>query len=139
MSVERNKDTLRRIIEEGWNRTDTSVLPELIDTAFSFRNPLGEFRGPDGFAKMVSTVKASFPDIHYDIDEMIGEGDTICARVTWTGTHKGKYLGIPPTGKQVRMSSAFFFRFKDGKEVDGLGFGDSLNLFRQLGVRPPGF
>ena len=72
------------------------------------------------------------------INDMVAEGDTVAIRFTYTGTHLGESFGIPPTGKSVTMDECLFFRFENGMETDEWIYSDSLALFQQLGVSPPG-
>jgi predicted ester cyclase len=68
---------------------------------------------------------------------MVAEGDTVAVRYTMTATFKGELMGIPPTGKQIKIPGAFFYRFKGGKEVEALPFSDMLTFYRQLGIPIP--
>ena len=65
---------------------------------------------------------------------MIAEGGTVAARVFWTGTHRGSFLGIAPTGRTVRQKQMHFMRFKNGQMIDHLAVRDDLCLRQQLGV-----
>jgi predicted ester cyclase len=87
---------------------------------------------------MAVGFRAIFPDFHIVIDDIIGEGDKLAVHFTETGTMKGELMGIPPTGKKFNITVAYFYRFVDGKVAEVLAFGDTLSLYQQLGVRPPG-
>ena len=138
MSVEQNKATLRRIVEEVFNKGDMSVVPELISPEYSYHNPMGmEFKGPDGFVQFVQMERNVFPDIHVTIDDMIGEGDKLAARLSFTGTFKGKFGDFEPTGNKVSHTAAYFYRYADGKEVEALPFTDMLPMYQQMGISPP--
>jgi len=138
MSAEENKAASRRIMEEVWNKGNLEVVDELIAYNYVARGfPGGEFNGPDGFRQFVIMERTAFPDFHITIDDMVAEGDRVAVRFTLTGTHDGDLMGIAPTGKKVTMTGAAFSRFAGGKEVETLGFSDSLALFQQLGVAPP--
>jgi len=67
---------------------------------------------------------------------MVAEGDKVAARVTWTGTHKGEIMGIPPTNKKVTISLITISRIAGGKIVEDHGQFDALGLMRQLGAVP---
>ena len=133
MSVEQNKATLRRMYEEVWNRGNMSVIPELIALNYHF----GERKGPEGWRQIVTTMRTAFPDVHYTIDQIVGEGEWLAYRVSVRGTFKGRYGNIEPTGKQFNSTQAFFSLFKDGKLMTAIGFGDTLSFYQQLGVKPP--
>ena len=82
-------------------------------------------------------LRNAFPDYHSTIDDMVAEGDTVAIRFTIRGTFNGEMMGMAPTGRQINMPEAYFFRFEGGKVVATLGFRDSLTMFQQLGVSPP--
>jgi steroid delta-isomerase-like uncharacterized protein len=137
MSVEKNKTNIRRHVEELWNKGDLAVADKIISPDYVYHNPLGEFKGPEGFKQMVAMELKSFPDIHFTIDDMVAEGDKVAVRYTFTGTFKGDFAGMAPTGKGFKMTAAFFYRFKDGKQVEALPFADNLTFYQQLGISPP--
>ena len=138
MSVEENKAVLHRHVEELFNKGDLAVADEVISADYVYHSPLGiEFKGPEGVKQMVAMGHDAFPDLHFTIDDMVAEGDKVAVRYTYTGTHKGEYMGIAPTGKKINMTTAIFYRFVGGKEVEAISYGDTLALYQQLGVSPP--
>ena len=138
MGVEENKVTLRyKHVEELFNKGNLSIADEIISPNYVYHSPAGEYKGPEGVKQMVQAWRDAFPDGRFVIDDMVGEGDKVAVRYTMTGTHKGDYMGIPPTGKHVNITAAFFYSFENGKEVEALPFSDSLSLFQQLGISPP--
>jgi steroid delta-isomerase-like uncharacterized protein len=139
MSVENNKEIIRhKHIEEIFHKGNLAVADEIISPDYVYHGPLGEYKGVEGFKKMITEARNAFPDIHYEIEDMVGEGDKLAVHYTMTATHKGTIMGIPATGKKVEQSQAFFYRFKDGKEVEALPFSDMLSFFQQLGITPSG-
>jgi hypothetical protein len=88
------------------------------------------------FKQMESEWYDAFPDLHVTIDDMVAEGDKVAIRITWTGTHKGEIMGIPPTNKKVTGSLIAIDRFAGGKIVEDNGQFDALGLMRQLGLDP---
>jgi predicted ester cyclase len=137
MSVEKNKATIRRVVEEVFNRGNVSIIPELIDPEYVYRSTFGEYKGPEGFKRLVLEERAAIPDEHMQIDEMIGEGDRLAVRLSWTGTFTGKWGPLEPTGRKINMTAAFFYRFRDGKEVEAIPFANMLVFFQQLGIPVP--
>jgi steroid delta-isomerase-like uncharacterized protein len=139
MSVEQNKETIHRHVEEIFNKGKLAVADEIVSPEYVYHGPIGEYKGLEGFKQMVAMALKIFPDIHYTIDDMVAEGDKIAIRYTMTGTFQGEFMGFPPTGKRIKMSQAFFYRFKNGKEVEALPFSDNLDMYRQMGIPiPPG-
>ena len=78
----------------------------------------------------------AFPDMHAAIDDEISEGDRIVIRSTWSGTHTGEFLGIPPSGKTLRITATGFFRVRDGKITENRVNFDALGMLQQMGVVP---
>src|SRR5215467_397593 len=102
MWVEHNKSLVRRYYEELWNRWDFRLADELIGELITFRGSLGvSVQGREGFKDYMRTVRLAFPDFHNDVEELIGEGHRVVARLTYTGTHQGELFGIGATGRRV--------------------------------------
>ena len=76
----------------------------------------------------------AFPDIKHGIDYMIAEADRVSVRVTLTGTHKGEFMRIPPTGNKIKYTAMLEGRFSEGKIVEVWGTVDLLTLMQQLGL-----
>jgi steroid delta-isomerase-like uncharacterized protein len=130
-----NKTLIRRYYDDLWNKWDLAVADEIIAPDISFRGSLAvTANGLKEFKDYVGVVRAAFPDFYNSIDELIAEGGTVVARLTYTGTHRGKLFGIAPTGNRVTYSGIAVFKIKDGKIRDGWVLGDTQSLFRQLGV-----
>jgi predicted ester cyclase len=135
VSVENNKSLVRRYYEKLWNTWDLGVADEMIAPDIAFRGSLGlTTRGLEGFKQYAATVRAAFPDFHNTIEDLIAEGDTVVARLIYSGTHRGPLFGIAPTGKQVTYAGVAIFRITGSKIVDGWVMGDTLGLLRQLGA-----
>jgi steroid delta-isomerase-like uncharacterized protein len=140
VSVEANKAIVRRYYAELWNRWELALIDELIAPDITFRGSLGmTAHGRDGFAAYLAAVRAAFPDFHNAVDELIGEGDRVVARLTYRGTHRGAIFELPPTGSAIEYGGIAIFRIAAGRIADGWVLGDTLSLLRQLGARaiPP--
>lgn len=133
MSVEDNKNLVRRYYDELWNKWNLDAAEELIPPDISFRGSLAvTVHGLRGFKDYVEHVRATFPDFHNTIDGLIAEGDEVVARLTYRGTHRGELFGIAPTGKRVTYSGVAIFLIADGKIKDGWVLGDTMGLKSQL-------
>jgi predicted ester cyclase len=66
-------------------------------------------------------LRTAFPDLHFEMEELIAEGDAVAGRLTMSGTHEGPLMGTPPTGRSVRQDHMHFVRFEDGKAVEHWG------------------
>jgi steroid delta-isomerase-like uncharacterized protein len=128
-----NKSLICRYYEEMWNRWDLSLADELIAEGMSFRGSLGiAVQGREGFRDYMRTVRRAFPDFNNRIEELVAEGDTVAARLTYTGTHQGELFGMAPTGRRVTFQGAAFFRIAAGRITEGWVLGDVHGLMRQL-------
>jgi len=137
MSTEENKAKQRRVWEEIFNKGDLSVVPELFAPNYVYHGPVGmEYKGPEGFKQMVTMFHTAFPDMHVTVEDMVAEGDRVVSRYTGRGTHKGDFMGIAPTGKQVAFAGILITRFVGGKELEVWGCSDMLGVMQQLGVIP---
>ncbi|MFJ9871062.1 ester cyclase [Streptomyces sp. NPDC101165] len=111
---------------------DEFVAPDLL---FHTPVPMG-VTGAEALKRVWEVLLRAFADIHVAMEEMITEGDKVVVRNTVTGTHRGEYQGLPPTGKTVTYSEIFIFRFVDGRIVELRGVVDVLAQLRQLGALP---
>ena len=137
MSVEENKALFRRTYEELLNRGDLDVADELVATMFiNHEAPPGRDRGPESMRGLATMLRTAFPDLHFEIEDMVAEGDMVAGRLTMSGTHEGPLMGTPPTGRSVRQDQMHFVRFRDGKGVEHWGVRDDLGMMQQLGVIP---
>jgi steroid delta-isomerase-like uncharacterized protein len=135
---EGNKFVIRRSFEELWNKGNLSVADELFTPNYAHHDPstpdVG--RGPESEKKRATLYRTAFPDLRLTIEDIIAEGETVMARWSCRGTHKGDLSGIAPTGKQVTISGVSIARFTGGKMAEGWVNWDALGLMQQLGVVP---
>jgi steroid delta-isomerase-like uncharacterized protein len=96
----------------------------------------GQGPGLDGLKDILRAMRAGFPDIVFSIHEQIAEHDKVASRFEWIGTHRGEFLGIPATGRPVRVWGVVIDRLEDGRIKDARIIKDTLGLMGQLGVLP---
>jgi predicted ester cyclase len=139
MSAKDLKALERHFVEE-WNKGKAAamaVIDEMYATNIvSHRETGEEIHGLKDFKQLVSGIFDAFPDIHWTIDDMVSEGDKVAVRFTLTGTHKGVYMGIPPTNKKGTMWEIEIHRVVGGKFVESWARLDTLGLMQQLGAIP---
>ena len=136
MTAQENKELYRRVVDE-LNRGD-------LESSLAFTAPdatlNGQPLGREGDKHRAEMLAAAFPDQHYDIQEMVAEGDTLVVRWRMMGTHEGLLAGptmtIPPTGKRLDMWGMSMYRIKDGMATEIWESFDMLDFLRQLGVLP---
>ncbi len=138
MSVEENKAIARRSMEDVWGKGDLAAIDELYATDFVWHwAPSAGAPDREGYKQNVTTTFAPFADIHSITEDMVAERDKVVARWTWRGTHKGEFMGIAPTGKQVTVTGISIFRIAGGKIVEEWAEMDMLGMMQQLGAVPP--
>jgi steroid delta-isomerase-like uncharacterized protein len=138
MSAEQNKALNRRLVEQGFSTGNLAVIEELVAVnCLDHGAPPGAPNGLPGVKQFVAMFRGAFPDLRYDIQDQVAEGDKVVTRTVWHGTHQGPFLGIPPTGKQVAVAGMDMTRWQDGKAVEHWSNQDTLSLLQQLDVIPP--
>jgi steroid delta-isomerase-like uncharacterized protein len=126
VSAEENKAIVRREQEELWNHNGNLDAAEEIfapDYAEAAKQEAADFR-------------QGFPDVVSNIEDLIAEGDKVVARWTSRATHKGEYMGIPPTGKEVEFTGISVYRIEGGKIAESWNSEDQFGLMRQIGAVP---
>jgi steroid delta-isomerase-like uncharacterized protein len=138
MSTEQNKAMVRQMIEEVFNRGDLSRVDDYLAPDFVEREelPPGLPGGRDGVKQLTAILRSAFPDFKATIDDLVAEGDEVVIRQTWRGTHRGEFMGVPPTGKSVSFGVIDILRIAGGKVVEHWGLMDSMSLMQQLGAMP---
>lgn len=131
-----NKTLVRRLFDEVWNKGHQQVADELFAQNYNHHDSstpdLG--RGPDSEKKRVTLYRNAFPDIRFTVEDLIAEGESVTARWSCHGTHKGELNGIAPTGRQFTISGISVARFTNGKMIEGYVNWDALGMMQQLGV-----
>jgi len=138
MSTEENKTLMRRFFEEVYTKKNLTAIGELIapthiDHAAA---AAGLPDGPEGSRQAIGMMLTGFPDLHVTVEDMIAEGDKVVVRMTMRGTQQGALGGIPPTGKQVVVSTIDIVRIEGGKIAEEWGIDDRLSMLQQLGLVP---
>jgi predicted ester cyclase len=135
-----NKATFQRF-HEAANTGDVEFLSKTIDEIVApdaaIRTPLPiDATGADLLKQVWVMLLRVYPDMHLIVDDVIAEGDKVVARNTVTGTHRGEFMGVGPTGRSVTYNEIFIFRFADGRVVETWGVVDVYAQMKQIGVIP---
>jgi predicted ester cyclase len=138
VSVDENKATFRRVIEELWNQQRLDVADELFAGDHESPSAPGLPPGPAGVKAIASMFLAAFPDLKVEIEIEIAEGDLIGGRLRQRGTHTGPMASptgvIPPSGKAVDFTEVAMLRIADGKVATSWYWTDMIGLLTQIGV-----
>ena len=153
---EETKALALRFVDEAFNKGNLDVFdgllsPHLVDHSPSYWPPVehpNEDEGPheadsraqelDEARRRFETFRAAFPDMRYDVEDVVSEGDKVLIRGTFAGSHQGEFLGVPATGKRVEASIVDIVRVADGKAVERWNLFDVMRIMRELNVGPTG-
>jgi predicted ester cyclase len=139
MTIEENKAVVLAY-QEACNSNDLDALDRLVAQDVRSHNPApGLPPGLEGGKISHRATRAAFPDLHYHTDDLIAEGDRVVQRFSLHGTHRGPFMGLAPTGKEIAFGGISIFRLEGGMIVEHWAVQDGLTLMVQLGLfTPPG-
>jgi predicted ester cyclase len=137
VGVDDLKGKARRIWEEVFPAGDAEALSELLapDSIDHQARP-DEPQGLEGAVRTMHWLRHVFSDQRWEINQVVGEGDTVVVYATHRARQTGDLMGIPPTGREVAYDYVHIVRFDDGRVVEHWGVRDDMTLMRQLGVLP---
>jgi predicted ester cyclase len=119
-----NKAVIRRLVAEVLNGGRLEVIDELYAPELA-----------PAARRWITPFRASFPDVHMEVVELIAEGDKVVGRFTCSATHKGDWLGHAPSGRRFeRVDEVAIFRLRDGRITNAWSLEDTLSRLRQLGL-----
>ncbi len=112
------------------------VIDELFSANIVYHGGSEEIRGIKDYKNSTSESYNTFPDLHFNIDDMIVEGNKVAVRFTFTGTNKGEFMGRPSSNKKIKAWGIVIYQVVDGKIVEAWEIADNLSMMQQLGVIP---
>jgi ubiquinone/menaquinone biosynthesis C-methylase UbiE/predicted ester cyclase len=118
--------TARRALEQVCSGKDLDGIPRDYHPDFVDHVNRFTYRGHDGARQSVALYLALFPDLRFDVDDQVTEGDKVASRWTLRGTHEGQ---------EVKLRGIVISRFEDGRIIEDWAASDTLELVRQLGLR----
>jgi steroid delta-isomerase-like uncharacterized protein len=142
MSIEENKELVRRYYLELMSTGDLSFVDNYFAPEFEFTNPTHQepYRGEE-FKQLVTMLRGAFPDVKFSVEHMVAEGDTVVGHWTARGTHCGKPLetirgDLPAKNLRFEIDGFSWIRIRDGKFVEARINEETLGLLRQIGYMP---
>src|SRR5215216_2662574 len=119
-------ETARRALEEVCSGRDLAGIarvyhPEFIDHVNGMT-----YRGHEGARRSVALYLKLFPDLRFEVEDQVSEGDKVTSRWKLTGTHRGR---------EVELRGIVISRFEDGRIIEDWAASDTMELLRQLGLR----
>ena len=129
MTLEDNKDIVRRWIE-AYNRRsldfDEFIAPDYVDHTNKADR--------EGLKKMFEMGLNAFPDWHETIEDIIAEGDKVWVLLSYSGTHRGEFMGLPPTGNKITTMAVDIYRVMNGKLAEYWNVTNDVPIFKSLGA-----
>lgn len=133
MSVEGNKLTMYRMIEEVWNKGNLDVADELFAPDHTSPSAPDLPPGSEGVKFLVKMFREAMPDYHMEIDMVVADEDQVAARFIQRGTHTGgDLMGMEPSGRHAEWTEIGVLKIKDGKIVESWYEVDMLSMIQQL-------
>jgi steroid delta-isomerase-like uncharacterized protein len=142
ISVEANKAVLDRHFNQVLNQGQLAVVDEIYSTDYVLDAPVRSdgssqtrslTQGREQLKQRVTLFRTAFPDIHFSQDDVVGEGDTVAVRYTFSGTHQGVFAGVMPGGRSISIMGILIAHLKDGKIYQAWSAFDSAELMKQIG------
>jgi predicted ester cyclase len=133
-----NKQVVREMngtLAEYFRGGDMEPFFEFFDDSVVIAVP-GMPPNAEGLRQVLPAFQAAFSDFDMEIYDIVAEGDLVAYRVSWTATHTGDLMGIPPTGAALSITESHFERFRDGKIVEHGGDWDQAGMLQQVGAPP---
>jgi predicted ester cyclase len=129
-----NKQIVTRFNREVIELGNMLAFNELVASDFvNHTAPPGTPEGPDGFAAFFTdTLRPAIPDLTVELHDQIAEGDKVVTRKTISGTHKGVFLGVPPTGRRITIRVTDIVRIRNGQYVEHWGSADLHGAIAQM-------
>jgi predicted ester cyclase len=138
MTPEAMREIGRRLYQEAIERRREEILDELVaeDCVDSSPDiaPGVRRQGREPMRHFIRSLHSGLDDVHVRIHELLVDGDSLVARVTFEGAHQGSMLGAPPTGRWIAWDAIEVFHVREGQIRERIGIADRLGLLMQLGL-----
>lgn len=136
MSVVENKKAQQKF-GEAINTGNLENMRNLVSEDVKEHDPApNQGPGPQGYIDFFTMMRNAFPDMKVDVETMVANEDKVAFAYTLTGTHKGDFMGVSPTGKKIKARGMQISRFESGKMIERWGSSDELGILKQIGVNP---
>jgi steroid delta-isomerase-like uncharacterized protein len=128
-----------RLYHSVWNERRLEYIEQVIADSHALGDPTvaGGAVGPKAYRRQVERFLTGLPDLKFTVDDTISEKDKLVVAWTITGTHRGEFLGVPPTNKRVSFSGITINQIENGKILESTVIWDGLGLLKQFGAELP--
>ena len=128
---------MKSFIDEVINRQNLDAIDKMVSENFIEHVPFpGQGPGREGLKFAIGSMHTGFPDMNWTMQEQIAEDEKVVSRFIWEGTHKGEFMGIPPTNKKVEVWGMVIDVVRDGLFSESRIIMDTVGLLQQLGAMP---
>src|SRR5215204_6594091 len=138
MSAQENKIVSWRLQEEVFGQDKLALVDELLAPDYVSHAP-GDpelSRGPEDIKEIVRAYHAAFPDLTFTVEKRVAEGDLVVTRWIARGTHRGEFMGVPPSGRRIEVSGMSMDRISGSRIVENWNNWEALEMMRQIGAIP---
>lgn len=133
----RNRDIAEHVFSDVLNSHDLDRISEYYTEDCQLHGLTGpEAIDVDEYASFLSMHFEAFPDLTFEVDELIAEDDRVAVRWTARGTHEESLMDVPATGRSVAVTGMTILHIEDGKVVETYNNQDMLGLLQQLDAIP---
>lgn len=135
MSIQHNEQIIERYFDEVWNQGKLNVLDEIIDPKYVNHSPgmPNPEPGPAGLKPIIAGMRKAFPDLCFNIENMVVTEEQVAVHCTMHGTHTGDLFGLAATGKKIIVNQMQIERIQNGKIIEHWRQSDDLGMMKQLG------
>ena len=129
------REMVWRWIRVGWQHPNRAEFEELHNARFVDHSPSGRPATLEGFWQGVVELYAAFPDFWATVEDVITEPQVGKVTIRWsgTGTHRGEFLGIQPTGRQIHFEGIEIIRVENRRIAERWGEWNGIGILQQLG------
>lgn len=137
MALEREKALVRRSFEELWGAGRLEVADEILTADYACHAPgARDLRGREPLRQLVAGYRSGFPTLQINVRNQLAEGDRVVSEFDMSGEHRGKWMGVPATRRQMTLSCCAFSRLEDGLIAEQWFEWERRKLLEQLGLVP---
>lgn len=144
LHAESNKDLCRRFIQKIFNEGELSLLGDFMSphvVNHELADAFGEARQAqrhniEWMADLIFLYRHAFPDLRFEIEDQIAEGDRVVTCLRMRGTQRNALMTIAPSGRKVDIAGIRVDRIAGGRIVESWAHLDALGMLRQLDALP---
>src|SRR5258707_14518288 len=131
-----NRQIVQRFMDECWSQGNLNTVTELVADDCRYHDPVfpSLTSGVENIKDHIQNCRGGFPDLMFTIDDTIAERDEVVHHWTGAGTHKGQFLGMPPTNKKASVTGTSIYRIEGSKIDEAWASWNLMSMMEQLGI-----